>query len=71
MKRQLSVIRCWSRIITKYGEPNHVQIGAKTACGITVGSYWDYEITSDLSQINCIRCRKTNIFKDIENANLA
>jgi hypothetical protein len=50
---------CFSRIITKYGEINHLQgDNGRTLCGHPIGMYWDYEKTDDLSTITCLKCRK-------------
>lgn len=59
-------VRCWSRIVTARGEPNHIEAGDKTVCGIQIGQYWDFELDTDLTQIKCLRCRKTKVFRDLE-----
>jgi hypothetical protein len=62
----MMVVRCWSRIVTHRGEPNHIKADDKTFCGINVLlGYYDFEFDNNLDHINCLRCRRTKVFKEL------
>ena len=64
----ITFTRTWSVVVTHRGEPNHyTPDDIVTACGISTNlGYYTFESCDDPDHINCLRCRRTKAFKEMQ-----